>query len=284
MKLSPLEIRKQSFRSTMRGFDREEVQIFLDMVAHESRKYGLARALQQAMAEVTPDGRAWLHVNDVAGFIGWDATFQFDSGAGTPGLTVGGFPLVPAAEAGVRFSGGYYDGSGPEPEGPAAEIGILGSLDVGDCQSSTPVLCLALDADGAVTFRNITSDGADIEFCSNLYGNLTVVGFTADVEGHLYSLGPNANHDSCPVDAAGEGKAGGAGITISGYLDPPGNNCPACRVPFGGSIKRDAAGSLERNALGNLDFQFSALGTEKPHLEFGPGGIVQLDIDGFVIT
>ena len=35
VKLSPLEIRKQSFRVTMRGFDREEVQIFLDMIADE---------------------------------------------------------------------------------------------------------------------------------------------------------------------------------------------------------------------------------------------------------
>lgn len=41
-----------------------------DMVAHESRKYGLARALRRAIAEAHPDGRAWLHVNDVAGFIG----------------------------------------------------------------------------------------------------------------------------------------------------------------------------------------------------------------------
>jgi cell division initiation protein len=38
VKLSPLEIRKQSFRSTMRGFDREEVQIFLDMIADEYEK------------------------------------------------------------------------------------------------------------------------------------------------------------------------------------------------------------------------------------------------------
>lgn len=35
MKLTPLEVRKQSFRKTMRGFDPEEVRIFLDMVADE---------------------------------------------------------------------------------------------------------------------------------------------------------------------------------------------------------------------------------------------------------
>jgi len=40
-----------------------------DMVVHESRKYGLARVLQQELAKVQPEG-AWLHVNDVAGFIG----------------------------------------------------------------------------------------------------------------------------------------------------------------------------------------------------------------------
>lgn len=40
-----------------------------DMVVHESRKYGLSRALQQELAKVQPEG-AWLHVNDVAGFIG----------------------------------------------------------------------------------------------------------------------------------------------------------------------------------------------------------------------
>ncbi len=40
-----------------------------DMVVHESRKYGLSRVIQQELAKVQPDG-AWLHVNDVAGFIG----------------------------------------------------------------------------------------------------------------------------------------------------------------------------------------------------------------------
>lgn len=35
MKLTPLEVRKQTFRKTMRGFDPEEVRIFLDMVADE---------------------------------------------------------------------------------------------------------------------------------------------------------------------------------------------------------------------------------------------------------
>jgi cell division initiation protein len=35
VKLTPLEVRKQAFRKTMRGFDPEEVRIFLDMVADE---------------------------------------------------------------------------------------------------------------------------------------------------------------------------------------------------------------------------------------------------------
>jgi len=35
LKLTPLEVRKQSFRKSMRGFDAEEVRIFLDMVADE---------------------------------------------------------------------------------------------------------------------------------------------------------------------------------------------------------------------------------------------------------
>ncbi len=45
-----------------------------DMVIHESRKYGFARALKESLAEVLKNaGRSyqpWLHVNDVAGFIG----------------------------------------------------------------------------------------------------------------------------------------------------------------------------------------------------------------------
>ena len=40
-----------------------------DMVVHESRKYGFARALKQELDRVQPRG-AWVHVNDVAGFIG----------------------------------------------------------------------------------------------------------------------------------------------------------------------------------------------------------------------
>ncbi len=40
-----------------------------DMVVHESRKYGFARAVQQELEKVQPEG-AWLHLNDVAGFIG----------------------------------------------------------------------------------------------------------------------------------------------------------------------------------------------------------------------
>jgi ethanolamine ammonia-lyase large subunit len=42
-----------------------------DMVVHESRKYGFARALKQQVAAAQTDGQgAWCHVNDVAGFIG----------------------------------------------------------------------------------------------------------------------------------------------------------------------------------------------------------------------
>ncbi|MBX3448441.1 MAG: ethanolamine ammonia-lyase subunit EutB [Planctomycetaceae bacterium] len=42
-----------------------------DMVLHESRKYGLARLLSRKVAEaIGPDRRPWVHVNDVAGFIG----------------------------------------------------------------------------------------------------------------------------------------------------------------------------------------------------------------------
>ncbi len=43
-----------------------------DMVVHESRKYGFARALKQetAKAKGVTEEEVWLHVNDVAGFIG----------------------------------------------------------------------------------------------------------------------------------------------------------------------------------------------------------------------
>ncbi len=42
-----------------------------DMVVHESRKYGFARALKQQVAAAQTDGDgAWVHLNDVAGFIG----------------------------------------------------------------------------------------------------------------------------------------------------------------------------------------------------------------------
>jgi ethanolamine ammonia-lyase large subunit len=42
-----------------------------DMVVHESRKYGFARALQQQVAAAQKSGQgAWCHTNDVAGFIG----------------------------------------------------------------------------------------------------------------------------------------------------------------------------------------------------------------------
>lgn len=40
-----------------------------DMVLHESRKYGFARALKNIVAE-TNGAPAWVHLNDVAGFIG----------------------------------------------------------------------------------------------------------------------------------------------------------------------------------------------------------------------
>ena len=43
----------------------------VDMVVHESRKYGFIRALQAKLSEgKNPDQRPWVHVNDVAGFIG----------------------------------------------------------------------------------------------------------------------------------------------------------------------------------------------------------------------
>jgi ethanolamine ammonia-lyase large subunit len=45
-----------------------------DMVVHEARNYGFARALQAAVAKARATsgapGRPWVHVNDVAGFIG----------------------------------------------------------------------------------------------------------------------------------------------------------------------------------------------------------------------
>jgi ethanolamine ammonia-lyase large subunit len=41
----------------------------MDMVLHESRKYGLARLLSQRVASARGE-QPWVHVNDVAGFIG----------------------------------------------------------------------------------------------------------------------------------------------------------------------------------------------------------------------
>jgi len=41
----------------------------VDMMVLESRKYGFCRAVQMELARVQPKG-AWLHINDVAGFIG----------------------------------------------------------------------------------------------------------------------------------------------------------------------------------------------------------------------
>jgi len=41
-----------------------------DMVLHESRKYGFARLLSQRVSAARSGQPAWVHVNDVAGFIG----------------------------------------------------------------------------------------------------------------------------------------------------------------------------------------------------------------------
>jgi len=41
-----------------------------DMVMHESRKYGFLRMLKQKINEIKNDNNSWVHVNDVAGFIG----------------------------------------------------------------------------------------------------------------------------------------------------------------------------------------------------------------------
>jgi ethanolamine ammonia-lyase large subunit len=41
----------------------------VDMMVLESRKYGFSRAVQMELSRVQPKG-AWLHINDVAGFIG----------------------------------------------------------------------------------------------------------------------------------------------------------------------------------------------------------------------
>lgn len=41
-----------------------------DMVIHESRKYGFMRHLKKLIATQKADHQAWVHVNDVAGFIG----------------------------------------------------------------------------------------------------------------------------------------------------------------------------------------------------------------------
>jgi len=41
----------------------------VDMMMLESRKYGFSRAVEMELAKVQPQG-AWLHINDVAGFIG----------------------------------------------------------------------------------------------------------------------------------------------------------------------------------------------------------------------
>jgi ethanolamine ammonia-lyase large subunit len=41
-----------------------------DMVMHESRKYGFLRALKQQINALKKENNSWVHVNDVAGFIG----------------------------------------------------------------------------------------------------------------------------------------------------------------------------------------------------------------------
>ena len=41
-----------------------------DMVMHESRKYGFLRVLKQKINELKGENNSWVHVNDVAGFIG----------------------------------------------------------------------------------------------------------------------------------------------------------------------------------------------------------------------
>jgi len=41
-----------------------------DMVMHESRKYGFLRVLKQKINALKEDNNSWVHVNDVAGFIG----------------------------------------------------------------------------------------------------------------------------------------------------------------------------------------------------------------------
>ena len=41
-----------------------------DMVIHESRKYGFLRVLKQKIERLKNETNAWVHVNDVAGFIG----------------------------------------------------------------------------------------------------------------------------------------------------------------------------------------------------------------------
>lgn len=41
-----------------------------DMVMHESRKYGFLRVLKQKINELKGTDNSWVHVNDVAGFIG----------------------------------------------------------------------------------------------------------------------------------------------------------------------------------------------------------------------
>ena len=76
-----------------------------DMVLHESRKYGFARALAAQVAEIDARGNSqpWVHLNDVAGFIGPEV---FRARAHRPAVHAAGAPdqpvRRPAAEAGLE--------------------------------------------------------------------------------------------------------------------------------------------------------------------------------------
>ncbi len=59
MKITPLDIRKQEFRKALRGFDCEEVEVFLDIIADEFEKLtgenlelrGKTKSLEETLAE-----------------------------------------------------------------------------------------------------------------------------------------------------------------------------------------------------------------------------------------
>ncbi len=52
LKITPLDIRKQEFRKAMRGFDREEVMAFLEIVADEFERLNQENATLQESANV----------------------------------------------------------------------------------------------------------------------------------------------------------------------------------------------------------------------------------------